>query len=109
MAEVTWRITTHTPPQSLAHAAVEAFCAVRRPDTIATIFEVDGVPVDLTREIETRPALRDAGERVYYLLPLDGDGPAAGPFREGELPAAIEGPVLTMDLLTGAISVKSTP
>ncbi len=106
MARVTWRINTQSPPQSPAHAAVVAFCAVRRPDTIATVFDVDGEAVDLTREIAANPSLLELSEQVYFLLPAGGDGPAEGPLEENELPLVHEGAIVKLDLLTGKVSVK---
>ena len=105
MTQVIWRIDSPTPPQSPVLAAVEAFCAVRRPDTIATIFEVDGVRVDLTQELENNPDLEDAGERIYYLVPPDGEGSVQGPFKGHALPDTDGRLVLTMNLLTGDVSV----
>ncbi len=106
MARVTWRIDTQSPPQSPARAAVEAFCAVRRLDTVATVFDVDGEAVDLTGEIAANPSLLELSEQVYFLLPAGGDGPAEGPYEKHELPVAHEGAILKIDLLTGKVSVK---
>lgn len=106
MTQVIWRIDSPTPPQSPVLAAVEAFCAVRRPDTIATVFEVGSVRVDLTQELENNPALGDAGERIHYLVPPDGEGAVQGPFRGHALPDANGRLVLTMNLLTGDVSVR---
>ena len=108
MREITWRMTSPLGPSSRIAAAVQAFCALRRPDTTATIFEVDGEEVDLTQELKNNPALRDAGERVHYLLPKDGEGRAIGPFMEDEIPPTGGAQVLTMDLLTGVVSISQT-
>ena len=105
MSEITWRMILPLEAPTPVAAAAQAFCTVRRPDAVATGLEVDGVEVDLTRELEDNPALRDAGERVYYLLPLDGKGKADGPFGKDEIPTAAGAPILAMDLLTGDISV----
>ena len=106
MTQVIWKIDSPTPPQSPVLAAVEAFCAVRRPDTTATVFEVGGVRVDLTQELENNPALGDAGEWIHYLVPPDGEGAVQGPFKAHALPDASGRLILTMNLLTGDVSVE---
>lgn len=106
LARVTWTIKTRFPPGSPVHAALEAFCAVRRPDTVATVFHVDGEVVDLAREIAANPSLLELSEHVYFLLPAGNDGPAEGPFNKNELPLVHEGAILKVDLVTGKVSVK---
>ena len=105
MSDVTWRMTLHLAPPTPTAAAVQAFCAIRRPDTVATVFEVDGVQVDLTREMKDNPALRDAGEQVHYLLPPGGEGKVVGPFEKSELMRMPCASILTIDLLTGVMRV----
>lgn len=110
MSEVTWRFTLHLEAPTPTAAAVQAFCAVRRPDTRATVFEVDGVEVDLSEEMKTNPALRDAGERVHYLLPPGGgEGRVVGPLEKSDLLRAPGARILTLDLLTGEMRVTRAP
>ena len=105
MSVVTWRITLHLEAPTPTAAAVQAFCAVRHPDTLATLFDVDGIDVDLTKEIHSNPALRDAGECVHYLLPPSGEGKVAGPFELRDLMCISGAGILTIYLLTGRIEV----
>ena len=105
MSEVIWRLVLHLEAPSPTAAAVQAFCVVRRPDTIANIFEVDGVEVDLSEEMESNPALRDAGESIHYLLPPSGEGKVAGPFEKSDLMSTPGARILTIDLLTGSMQV----
>ena len=70
------------------------------------MFEVDGVEVDLSEEMKTDPALRDAGERVHYLLPpCGGEGKVVGPLEKGDLLCTPGARILTLDLLTGEMRV----
>lgn len=105
MSDVTWKMTLHLEPPTPMAAAVQAFCAIRRPDTVATLFEVDGVEVDLARELKDNPALRDAGEQAHYLLPSTGEGKVAGPFEKSDLMCRPGASILTIGLLTGVMRV----
>lgn len=105
MSKVVWRIHIRRQVLDRVDAAVQAFCAVRRTDTTATIFEVDGDEVDLTERLQNDPDLHKRGERAYYLLPPGGEGRAAGPFAEEAVPDLHGGQILMLDLLTGVVSV----
>ena len=81
MSKVVWRIHLRRQFLDPVDAAVQAFCAVRRTDTTATIFEVDGDVVDLTERLQNDPDLHKSGERAYYLLPPGGEGQSGGSLR----------------------------
>lgn len=106
MSKVVWRIHLRRQVLDPVAAAVQAFCIVRRSDTTATIFEVDGEVVDLTERLQNDPDLHKSGERAYYLLPPGGEGRAAGPFAEEAVPDLRGGQILMLDHLTGVVSVR---
>ena len=103
---VTWTYDPVVTPLNETHAAIDAFCTVRRPETIATVFDVAGATVDLTKALARDPSLRQAGEQVHYLVPVGLNGKVDGPFAIDELPADTDRPILTLDLLTGEISIS---
>lgn len=103
---VTWTYDPVVTPLNEIHAAIDAFCTVRRPETIATVFDVAGATVDLTKALARDPSLRQAGEQLHYLVPAGLDGKVDGPFAIDKLPADTDRPILTLDLLTGEISIS---
>ena len=104
---VTWTYYPVVTPLNETHAAIDAFCTVRRPETIATVFDVAGATVDLTKALARDPSLRRAGEQLHYLVPAGLDGKVDGPFAIDELPADAERPILTLDMLPGQISIRT--
>ena len=106
MSEVVWRIHLRRKVLEPVDAAVQAFCTVRRPDTTATLFEVDGAEVDLTEQLRRDPQLRKTGLRLHYLLPREGEGRAEGPFADGAIPNVVGAKILTFDTLTGVVTVR---